>query len=201
MQYAWLNASMQQGFHNPIDEAICESYESDTDVYTIKSEIPYDFIRKRLTTVVNDGKNNLAITKGALNNILEVCSKAENAHGKIVDMASYKEKIARQYESLSHAGFRTLGIAYKLIGEEKFGRDDENNMIFLGFITLFDPPKPGVKETIANLRTQGVLLKIITGDNALVAKSLAAQIGIESPNIITGGELKQMRVAAIRHRA
>lgn len=201
MQYSWLNASMQQGFHNPIDDAICESCHNGPDGYKAVSEIPYDFIRKRLTVLVNSGLGNIAITKGALNNIISICSSAESGDGTIVDISERKESITEQYEQLSNAGYRTLGIAYKPAGSDKFTREDENGMIFLGFITLFDPPKTGAKETIENLRGLGVMLKIITGDNALVAKSMALQIGIPLPRILTGTEMKQMSNAAFKQQA
>ncbi|MDO3642194.1 magnesium-translocating P-type ATPase [Mucilaginibacter sp. L3T2-6] len=201
MQYAWLNASMQKGFRNPIDDAICEYYSGDAGAYTVRSEIPYDFIRKRLTVVINHGASNIAITKGALNNVLAVCDMAETADGKVANILDHKAHIIRRYEELSNAGYRTLGVAYKITEQDKFERDDENKMVFLGFVTFFDPPKAGVASTIANLRDLGVSLKIITGDNALVAKSLAIQIGMHSPKILTGGELKQMSNAAFKQQA
>lgn len=202
LQYAWLNASMQQGFRNPIDEAICLSYKETTTAFTVESEIPYDFIRKRLTIVVKDDKESLAITKGALNSILSICTHAEVSEGKLSDIADSKASILKQYEDLSEAGFRTLGVAYKPVtGADDFTRDDEKEMVFLGFITLFDPPKPNVEEIIAKLNTLGVKLKIITGDNALVAKSLALQVGVKDPKILTGAELLKMNKAALMHQA
>ncbi|AYN04097.1 magnesium-translocating P-type ATPase [Flavobacterium sp. 140616W15] len=202
LQYAWLNASMQQGFRNPIDEAICLSYKETATIFTAESEIPYDFIRKRLTIVVKGDKGNLAITKGALNSILTICTHAEVSEGKLVDISDSKASIVKQYEALSEAGFRTLGVAYKPVNTtDEFTRDDEKEMIFLGFITLFDPPKPNVQEIISKLSTLGVKLKIITGDNALVAKSLALQVGIKDPKILTGAELQKMNKASLMHQA
>lgn len=202
LQYAWLNASMQQGFRNPIDEAICLSYKETVTIFTAESEIPYDFIRKRLTIVVKGDKGNLAITKGALNSILTICTHAEVSEGKLVDISDSKASIVKQYEALSEAGFRTLGVAYKPVNTtDEFTRDDEKEMIFLGFITLFDPPKPNVQEIISKLSTLGVKLKIITGDNALVAKSLALQVGIKDPKILTGAELQKMNKASLMHQA
>jgi len=202
LDYAWLNASMQQGFRNPIDEAICLSYKETLNTYTVESEIPYDFIRKRLTIVVKGEKENLAITKGALNSILTICSKVEIAEGKLSEISDSKASIQQQYEKLSEAGYRTLGVAYKPVSDAKgFTREDEKDMIFLGFITLFDPPKPNVEAIITKLNTLGVKLKIITGDNALVAKSLALQVGIKDPKILTGAELQKMTRAALMHQA
>jgi Mg2+-importing ATPase len=202
LQYAWINASLQQGFHNPIDEAICTGYNGAGNTYTVQAEIPYDFIRKRLTIQVKNETENLAITKGALNVILSICNRVETEDGKITDMDSYKKKIIKKYEELSEAGYRTLGVAYKpASGTQNFTRDDEKDMVFLGFVTLYDPPKAGIDAIIIKMSNLGVKLKLITGDNALVAKSLALQIGIKNPQILTGAKLQKMSNAALIHQA
>ena len=201
LKYAWLNASLQQGFHNPIDEAIRQSYQQGAGKFAAITEVPYDFNRKRLTVQVTDGNETLVITKGALNVILDVCSAIETPNG-VTDITTYRTQIDKQYKELSGSGFRTLGVAYKSIDKEyKVTRDDEKQMIFLGFIALFDPPKTGIDTTIDKLNKLGVSLKIITGDNALVAKSLAMQVGIGNPNILTGAELHKMSSAALIHKA
>jgi Mg2+-importing ATPase len=201
LQYAWLNASLQQGFHNPIDAAIGGSYRHGSETFSAITEVPYDFNRKRLTVQVTNGDETIAITKGALNAILDVCNKVETAKG-IDDIAAFRKLIAEQYHHLSSSGFRTLGVAYKTVDKEcRITRDDEVNMVFLGFIALFDPPKPGIDATITKLNELGVSLKIITGDNALVAKSLALQVGIKQPNILTGAELHKMSNTALIHKA
>jgi len=201
LKYAWLNASLQQGFHNPIDAAICQSYQLPSEKFTAITEVPYDFNRKRLTVQVTNGDETIGITKGALNMILHICDKIETANG-ITDIAAYHNQIDEQYQQLSSSGFRTLGVSYRSVDKEhKITRDDERDMIFLGFIVLFDPPKPGIDATIKKLNELGVSLKIITGDNALVAKSLALQVGINQPNILTGAELHKMSNTALTHKA
>ncbi|HEY2580656.1 MAG TPA: magnesium-translocating P-type ATPase [Mucilaginibacter sp.] len=201
-KYVWLNASMQQGFRNPIDDAICEECADQSGDFVIQSEIPYDFIRKRLTIVVKNSTEALAITKGAVNNILEICDRVETTSGEIVNIAEKKEQLLKQYEQSSNAGYRTLGVAYKpATADHAFVMADEAGMIFLGFVTLFDPPKAGVNETIDKLRSLGVKLKIITGDNALVAKSLAGQLGVAEPKILTGSQIQNMSTSALIHQA
>lgn len=201
LQYAWLNASLQQGFNNPIDAAICSAHTDTANTFTVQTEIPYDFIRKRLTVQVKNATENIAITKGALNIILAVCDRAETDEG-VVSIENYHEKIRQQYQQLSGAGFRTLGIAYKPgNATQDFIRNDEQKMIFLGFVTLFDPPKANVAATLSKLENLGVKLKIITGDNALVAKSLALQIGVKEPKILTGEELQRMSNTALSQQA
>lgn len=202
LEFAWLNASLQQGFKNPIDEAIRSSYQGDVSGFTVQSEIPYDFIRKRLTIQVKNEKENIAITKGALNFIIGICELAETAGGQIISMKDKLDSIKRKYEELSTSGYRVLGVAYKNgSNDNDFSRDDEKDMIFLGFIALFDPPKTDVQQTIINLRNLGVQLKLITGDNALVAGSLAKQVGIENPVILTGLEMSAMSDRALFQQA
>ena len=202
LKYAWLNASLQQGFHNPIDEAIRGSLPNATHEFQVQSEVPYDFIRKRLTIQVHNANENIAITKGALKQVLEVCSKVEIENGSLVPLDEKKAQIMEQYTKLSAEGFRTLGVAYVATDSHKdFTRQDEKDMIFLGFITLFDPPKEHIHDTIQNLRKMGVELKIITGDNALVAASIAHLIGVENPVILTGSDMREMSDLALMNHA
>ena len=202
LQYAWLNATMQQGFKNPIDAAIRSSYQGNVDGFTVQSEIPYDFNRKRLTIQVKNEKENIAITKGALNAILDICDTAETASGQVIPMKDKSGAINDEYKKLSAEGFRVLGVAYKKGSNDKnFTKADEDKMIFLGFITLFDPPKKDVLQTIQGLNNLGVQLKLITGDNALVAASLAKQIGIENPVILTGLQIRNMSDSALFKQA
>lgn len=202
LQYAWLNASLQQGFRNPIDEAIGAAYMGPVGVYTIQAEVPYDFIRKRLTVCVRSAAECLAITKGAVSMVVPLCNRVEIAEGNIADITAHRASIIKQYEELSKAGLRTLGVAYAPIDDNAaFQSKDEKEMIFLGFITLFDPPKKDVRETIDEMKKLGVTLKMITGDNALVAKALASQIGMEKPKILTGPAMLKMSSAALFHQA
>jgi Mg2+-importing ATPase len=150
---------------------------------------------------VTNNDETIAITKGALNAILDICNMVETAKA-IADIADYRKQIDEQYQKLSSSGFRTLGVAYKNIDRgNKVTRDDEKEMTFLGFIVLFDPPKAGIDATIGKLNELGVSLKIITGDNALVARSLALQVGIPQPDILTGAELHKMSNVALIHKA
>jgi len=202
LEYAWLNASLQLGFKNPIDLAICADYKGKRGEYTVQTEIPYDFNRKRLTIQVHNEKENFAITKGSLNSILDICNQAESPEGLVAPIDGQKAAIQKQYEELSASGLRTLGVAYKPGNSQKdFTRADEKDMIFLGFLTLFDPIKTDVKEIIEKMKTLGVKIKFITGDNALVARSLAKQIGIENPHILTGADLLRMSSSALSFEA
>ena len=197
--YAYLNAIHETGFSNPIDDAIRSYKVLDISDFKKLDEIPYDFSRKRLTVLFSKGNERLAITKGALSNVLEICSYAEVQTQKI-EIAVVKEQILQKFTELSQQGFRVLGISYKNLETTDMKKEEESNMIFLGFIVLYDPPKPGIISTINQLRSLGISLKIITGDNKLVATNLAKQIGFTEPKVLTGMEMRQMSDEAFYHQ-
>lgn len=203
--YAYLDSFFQTGFTNPIDQAICNYRTFDVSDYKKIDEVPYDFIRRCLTVLVAEkGGVQLMVTKGALKNVLELCSTAEMPAAQggstetIVDIATVQEEIQRRYEEYSQQGFRVLGLAYRQItGISHISKDNEKDMTFLGFLIFFDPPKAGVNETINNLKQLGVSLKIITGDNQLVAAHISQQVGISNVRILTGSEMHKMSSAAL----
>jgi P-type Mg2+ transporter len=188
--YAYLNASNQTGFTNPIDDAIC-GVSVDVSGYMKLDEVPYDFIRKRLSVLVSKDNKNLMVTKGALQNVLDVCASVETSEATIVPIAGVQKQIQQSFEELSSKGFRVLGIAYKDIGSDKLiTKDSEVAMTFLGFLVLFDPAKPNIAETIKELKQLGISLKIVTGDNRLVAASISQQVGFPNPKILAGSDLR-----------
>ena len=200
--HAYLNAFYESGFINPIDEAIRTHRQFDLTGYAKQDEIPYDFLRKRLSILVSKGDTHLMVTKGALSNVLDVCSSAEMGGGAVVDIADVRDKIQKHFEEFSGKGFRTLGIAYKNMGpESRINKSHESGMTFSGFLVLFDPPKPGLLETITKLKNLGVALKVITGDNQLVAATISQLIGLSNTKILTGADINQLSDAALLQRA
>ena len=199
--YCYLNALYETGFTNPIDEAIRNQRPFDATGYPKVDEIPYDFLRKRLSILVSHENAHVMISKGALPNVVAVCSSAEMTGGGILEIAAVRERVQRHFEDFSKKGFRTLGVAYKNLGTvSTIGKDDEAGMTFLGFLVLSDQPKPNIIETIASLKSLGVSLKIITGDNRLVAANVSQQMGLSKTEIITGPELRQMSDGALLNR-
>jgi len=195
---AYLNAFYEAGFANPIDEAIRTYRPFDLSSYSKVDEIPYDFLRKRLSILVAHDDTHLMVTKGALQNVLDACSKAETGLGTVVDIALVREQIQQHFEEFCAKGLRTLGIAYKDMGSTALvGKADEAGMTFLGFLVLFDPPKSNILETIASLKGLGVSLKIITGDNRLVAATVAQQMGLSGLKILTGPDLSRLSDGAL----
>ena len=196
--YAYLNAVYETGFANPIDEAIRTHRPFDLSGYGKVDEIPYDFLRKRLSILVAHDDAHLMVTKGALQNVLAVCSTAETGAGTLVDIATVRDHIQQRFEEFSSKGLRTLGVASKNIAPAALiGKADEAGMTFLGFLVLFDPPKPHIIETIASLKSLGVSLKIITGDNRLVAANVGEQIGLSRTKILAGPDLREMSDGAL----
>ena len=197
--YSYLNSFFEKGFTNPTDEAIRKYKQFPIEGFQKLDEVPYDFIRKRLSILVSSkDKKNIVITKGALINVLDVCTKAELADGSKVDMQSFKEKILKRFEEFSNKGFRISAIAYRNLSDKsQIDRQDETDMTFLGLLTFFDPIKQGLAETIESLKQLGISLKVITGDNRHVATYIGQQIGLQKPNILTGSDLLQISDDAI----
>ncbi|HEY8911002.1 MAG TPA: magnesium-translocating P-type ATPase [Desulfosporosinus sp.] len=197
--FAYINASFEKGYANPIDDAIRSHKQFDLKSYQKLGEIPYDFIRKRLSILVKSDDKAMLITKGALKNVLDVCSFAEGPNETEVPIQQVLTQIQTVFSDLGSKGLRTLGVAYKK-AEDAEPKDQEHDMTFLGFLVLYDPPKEGITETIHKLKDMGITLKVITGDNKLVAMNLGKQIGLANPEVLTGPELYKMSEEALIHK-
>ena len=196
--HAYLNAFYETGFTNPIDEAIRTYRQFDVSGYQKQDEIPYDFLRKRLSILVSRAGSYMMVTKGALKEVLAVCSSAQTEGGTSLAIASVKDRIEQRFEEFSRKGYRTLGVAFKDMGSMSLiSKDNEAGMTFLGFLVLFDPPKPNIIETITSLKNLGVTFKVITGDNHLVAANVAQQIGLSDTQVLTGTDLRELSDAAL----
>lgn len=191
--YAFVNASYETAFSNPIDAAIRTHCTFSLDNWRKLDEVPYDFERKRLSVLVEHDGHVVLITKGALRNVLDVCTLCEQADGTTIPIAQARAEIEQLYEALSAEGYRTLGVAVREIGSAgPIGRDSEHDMTFLGLLALADQPKRGIAATVTALSQLGVRLKVITGDNALVAARVGAQVGLPNPRILTGSEVRAL---------
>jgi Mg2+-importing ATPase len=200
--FAYLNAHMQTGLANPLDEAILRLEAKGTGDYVKVDEIPYDFVRKRLTVVVKrEEQPPCLIVKGALDNVLEVCSQVQTLAGVAALDSDLQAQIQDKFEAWSAEGYRVLGLAFKTVDarEQTYSAKDENEMTFAGFLLFLDPPKEGVQTTIASLEKLGVTLKIITGDNHLVARHIGQVIGLGDFKVLSGGELDDLRDEALWH--
>jgi Mg2+-importing ATPase len=200
--HAFINASYETAFDNPIDEAIRTFHPFPLDAWKKLDEVPYDFARKRLSVLAEHEGAAYLIVKGALHNVLDVCTDAEQADGSIRPVAGERETIEHEYADLSAKGFRTLGVAVrKMPSAAAIDRASETGMTFLGLIALEDPPKAGIVATVQALATLGVQLKMITGDNALVAAYVGSQVGLDGTRILGGAELRALSDDALPVRA
>jgi Mg2+-importing ATPase len=197
---AYLNASLQSGLENSLDEAIKAAKNKQMDSPLKLDEIPYDFMRKRLSIVVAEPEGSLMITKGALDHILEICTSYD-AGGKVTSFAGHAlEDIEKKALAWEEQGFRVLGIATKTAGAQKqFSRLDETEMTFRGFLLFYDPPKLDAADTINDLKSLGVSLKIITGDSRNVTLHIAEKIGLAVSGVLTGRELNDINDEALWH--
>jgi P-type Mg2+ transporter len=198
---AYLNAFYEAGFQNPIDAAIKSYREMDLSGYRRVGEVPYDFLRKRLSILVTKDDARFMVTKGTLTNVLEACTKVEpsaTSSGETGDLEAARAQIQARYAALSADGYRVLGVAYRdLASATAISRDDEKDMTFLGFLVFFDPPKEGIVDTLRGLRDLGVRVKMITGDNSLVAASVGQQVGLSGAVVATAKDLHQLSDEAL----
>ena len=199
--YAYLNSFYETGFTNPIDHAIRTQGNFDLTGYQKVDEVPYDFVRKRLSILVENNGAHLMITKGAFGNVMGLCSKVELS-GRCQDLGEQRAAIERQFRSLSYDGFRVLGLAYKHLGNvSRIDKEQEVGMTFLALLVFFDPAKAGVVEAVNQLRKLGIALKVVTGDNVHVATSVTRNVLSHEPKVLTGQQVHLLSDEALRSRA
>ncbi|MEC4049367.1 magnesium-translocating P-type ATPase [Flavobacterium sp. SUN046] len=197
---AFWNASLESGYSNPIDEALKAIPITDKTLPKKTNEIPYDFIRKRLSIAMDTGTEQLLISKGAFPQIISICQSVLGENNNITPIEQSIANINQQYEAFGVNGLRVIAVAYKTISNNNITKEDEVQMVFAGFILLQDPVKSGIIDTIEKLKKLHVNLKIITGDNRNVAKAIALKLGIKQPNVMTGAELIALSVEDLKKK-
>ncbi|MEO8361224.1 MAG: magnesium-translocating P-type ATPase [Vicinamibacteria bacterium] len=203
LRFAHLNAHFQTGLDNAIDDAIrafAKNAGSGVGDERKVDEIPYDFVRKRLSVVTADAHGaRTLITKGALDAVLGICANAHASSGDVPLDAGQRATIERQYAEWSEKGFRVLGIATRRMDVRPgpYSRSDETGLTFAGFLLFFDPPKADTARVIVDLAKRGVGLKIITGDNVKVAMHIADAVHLKVEGVKTGHDLADMRDEAL----
>ncbi|HXP80127.1 MAG TPA: magnesium-translocating P-type ATPase [Verrucomicrobiae bacterium] len=203
---AYLNSKFETGIRSPLDTAILSIERNDLGDYRKIDEIPFDFTRRRLSIVVErdgaQGIERLLITKGAPEGILEVCDSYEEG-GQIRPVESKTlEGVTKVYKDLCSEGFRILAVAYRVVQSQGgFTAEDEHSLILAGFLAFADPPIEDAASSVAAMKRDGVQMKILTGDNELVAQYICGQVGLESGTAVLGSELDQMSDTALAHVA
>lgn len=197
LKHAYFNSYFQTGLKNLMDKAILSHVkelhlEHLADNYTKIDEIPFDFNRRRMSVVVedNNGKKQI-ITKGAVEEMMSICSYTE-VDGKVIAITDeIREKSRSVSEGLNKTGMRVLAVAQKtyIQKERDFDVSDENDMVLIGYLAFLDPPKPSSAEAIKTLQANGVQVKILSGDNDAIVRTIGRQVGIDSTYTMSGNEL------------
>ncbi len=200
LRHAYFNSYFQTGLKNLMDRAILShvkelGLESLSCSYKKVDEIPFDFTRRRMSVVVEDlnGKRQI-ITKGAVEEMLGVCSFAE-FDGQVHPLTeAMRTKAQRFVEDMNAQGMRVLALAQKsfLSKENNFCIDDEKDMVLIGYLAFLDPPKESAAQAIKQLHEHGVEVKVLSGDNEAVVKAISRQVGIDTSASVTGPELEIM---------
>ncbi|MBN9009952.1 MAG: magnesium-translocating P-type ATPase, partial [Rhizobiales bacterium] len=200
--WALLNATLQAGMANPLDVAIAagRTDRDDCSAYAKIDEIPYDFVRKRLSVVVRakDGTDDLLICKGAVQNVIDACASVMAGAGTEPLDAAYAKAIDDRVKAWCLQGYRVLALALRHFPpRDAYRREDESELALAGFLLFQDPPKEGMAESLKALRRRGIKVKVISGDNRYVAAHLAETIGLPRGNLLTGEELDKLTAEAL----
>ena len=203
---AYLNAKLQEGYRNPLDDALTRR-ERPIDAYRKVAEIPYSFESRCLTVTVDTPENSLfhgnrvMITKGALEEILDRSVSALNAAGREVPLDEMRNEIEAGYAHYAGLGYRAIGLATRILSvDEDAAAAKDCGLMFRGMLLFLDPLKDNVRETVAAIRQEGVSLKIITGDNALIAANIAGQLDMDAKQIMTGSEIAALSKDELKAR-
>ncbi len=194
LYYAYLNSYFQTGLRNLLDRAVLEHSDLDTQQCRLVDELPFDFQRRRMSVVVEYEGDHVLICKGAVEEIYACCSRyqIDDEVYPLVDML--RGNLFEEVEKLNRAGFRVLGIAYREFPQEKttFTVQDESQLVLLGYIAFFDPPKDMADEALELLARAGVQVKVLTGDNGLVTEKVCKDVGLTVIGMLTGADLARL---------
>lgn len=208
LRLAFINAALETGIRNPLDEAIVAAGRSaalSLDDLTKIDEIPYDFVRRRLTIVVAEdlvSPQHLIVTKGAFTNVIALCSLIERDGVELPLDNHTRVKLEQVCAAKGAEGYRVLALATRRSARKTdYSRNDEAGMTFRGFLLFYDPPKADAERTIHDLARLGIRIKIISGDNRYVTAHLAEAIGLDPASMLTGEAIAALRDEALWHLA
>lgn len=198
--YSYINSIHHTGVKNPMDKAIADYKKINISRFKKIDEVPFDFTRRRDSIVVDDDGKKIMVTKGAPESIFQVCASCHDDDGNFVFDATTADKLAAQYKELSEDGFRVLALAIKQLDRDDivYNTDDEQKMIFMGFMAFLDPPKEDVTEAIRQLEDSGVEIKILTGDSDVLTQKICRDIKLPVKGALTGSQITNMSDAQLR---
>lgn len=200
LRHAYFNSFFQTGLKNLMDKAILShvrelEMESVRESYKKVDEIPFDFTRRRMSVVVEDvsGKRQI-ITKGAVEEMMQICSHTEVGNKVVPFTPELRVKAYEISKRMNRQGLRVLAVAHKsfLSKENNFAVEDESGMVLIGFLAFLDPPKQSAAGAIRQLHAHGIEVKVVSGDNDAVVRTISRQVGIDTTNVLTGAELSAM---------
>jgi len=196
---SFLNSYYETGLKSPLDEAILRHENVDAKGYEKIDEVPFDFVRKRVSIVVEREGKRLLITKGAPEEIFKVSSHCKLADKPLELSTELRKKMEQSFYELSSKGYRVLGLSFKEVKERKtvYSADDEADMVFLGFVAFIDPPKESVKESLQLLKNANIELKILTGDSDVVTRTVCERLGFEIKDVVLGSEIAELHDDAL----
>ncbi|HET9112021.1 MAG TPA: magnesium-translocating P-type ATPase [Ktedonobacterales bacterium] len=199
---AQLNSEYDTGIKSPLDAAILRHEQLDKSAYHKLDELPFDFDRRRLSVVAQRGDERLLITKGAPESVLHICASYQADGGPLPLDEETRQRCATTYEQLSAQGYRMLAVAYRALPEQaRYQIADETAMTLAGYVAFIDPPIEGVNEVLEALRRDGIEVKILTGDNDLVARHICGQVGLDTSRLTLGDDLDRLSDTALQHVA
>jgi P-type Mg2+ transporter len=189
--FSYLSSFFATTYDNPLDAAIRHYHKLDVAAYHKLDEIPFDFERKRESIVVRHGEQRILVTKGAPEEVIKICKHYETSHHRFD--AARRRAVTAEYERLSQEGFRVLAVASREVETKSdYAPEIEAEMTFVGFVAFLDPAKPSVTQTLKRMHAYGVHVKIITGDNGLVSRKIAQDIGLEVTGLLEGVEIEHL---------
>ena len=204
LKHAFLNSYFQTGLRGNIDEAVVargltNDMNEYVDKYKLVDEIPFDFTRRRLSVIVSDGNKKQLITKGAVEEILSICSMVDYKGEVSPITKEIKDNIKKISKNLNKDGLRVIAVCQKndITDISNFSVNDEQNMVLLGFIGFLDPPKESAKSSIEKLNNAGIRVVVLTGDNAEVTKCICKKVGIRSRKVVEGSQIEKLSDIAI----
>jgi len=194
-----INASLETGLASPLDDAILAACKPDLSRLRKVAEIPFDFVRKRVSVIVERDESLMLVTKGAVSQVLD--ASATLVDGTALD-ESARARLDRRCADWSSRGIRVLAIATRTLSPQgTYGRGDERDLAFVGFLTFLDRPKDGAAQALTDLGKLGVAVKLITGDAKLVAQHVATLIGMKTERVLTGAQLDELHDEALWREA
>jgi len=204
LELAYLNSYFETGLRSPLDDAILEHKEIDVSSWRKIDEVPFDFERRRVSVLVDQGTKRLLVVKGSPEDVLRLSTRYALRQNEVPEPLdeTVRASLKALHDSLGREGFRVLGIAWRTVAADHPHAviDDETELVFAGFAAFLDPPKESAAHALKALEASEVRVKILTGDGELVTRHLCGQLGMKITGVLTGSEIQALDDAALSVR-